>query len=125
MKHQASTIHEDRALTESESSFIEWLLRNGGSRSALLVPQLSRARVTGRCSCGCASINLSVDGVSHYGEVGIEPVCEYQWRSEDGELFGVFAFACGELLSGIDLWSIDGRATPSELPPVAILELMP
>lgn len=68
MKDRPSTIQENRALTPAESHFIEWLLRNGGARSEPLVPQLSRAWVTGRCSCDCASINLSIDGMSHYGE---------------------------------------------------------
>jgi hypothetical protein len=122
MKDRPSTIPEDRALTAEERRFIEWLLSHGNARARSFVPQLSNAWVVGKCSCGCASINLSIGGVSHYGKTGMEPLCEYQWRSPDGALFGVFAYACKDLLAGTDLWSIDGRETASLLPPVEALE---
>ena len=43
-------------------------------------------------------------------------VSDFRWDSTEGYLFGVFAFAKDGLLAGIDLWSIDGRATATTLP---------
>jgi len=124
MKSRPATLAEDRALTPMEAELIHWLLSHSDVRAQSFLPQLKHVRVAGRCSCGCASINLSVDGVSHYGVGGMETLCEYQWQAKDGALFGVFAFACNDLLAGIDLWSIDGRSIPVELPPLAALEPM-
>ncbi len=41
---------------------------------------------------------------------------DYKWASSDGHLFGVFVYAKGNLLSGIEVWLIDGQATPVTLP---------
>ncbi len=123
MPSQSGTVAEDRALTQSEAEFMRWLLRHGNDRAQSFLPQVEKARVVGRCGCGCASINVSIDGISYYGtKLGMETLCEYQWRSPEGALFQVFAFACGDLLAGIDLWSVDGQGTASALPPTSFLQ---
>jgi hypothetical protein len=48
---------------------------------------------------------------------------DYQWIFPEGYLCGIFVFAKGELLSGLEVWSIDGQATPISLP--AIEDLTP
>ena len=119
-RRRPSTINEDRPLTAAEAGFICWLLGNGGDRARQFLEQLHRARVVGRCSCGCASINLSIDGNTHYGKTGMEVLCEYRWNAAQGE-FGVFAFACGDLLAGIDLWTVWGDHPASYLPATSLL----
>ena len=46
---------------------------------------------------------------------------DHQWRDQQGNLFGVFAFANAGRLAGLEVWSIDGEAKPSELPDPAVL----
>jgi hypothetical protein len=47
---------------------------------------------------------------------------DYQWRDDAGCLYGVFLFARAGRLAGLEVWSIDGAATPSELPDPSRLE---
>src|SRR4051812_13382793 len=117
MAHRAATaIPENRPLTEAETALVKWLLEHGTDEGRALLPQIDRARVVSRCSCGCASVDLSIDGKTASPKSGMSVVSDFRWNSPEGYLFGVFAYARERLLSGIDLWSIDGRATASSLP---------
>lgn len=124
MKSRLSTIVESRPLTPVEIEFVRWLLEHGGARAQTFLSQLNGASVTSRCGCGCASFDVSISGITHCGEkdVGMETLCDYQWRTSSGALCGAFAFACAGVLAGIELWSIDGQETPSTIPPVSVLE---
>ena len=124
MNAEITNIPENRALTETESNFIRWLLEHGDERARSFLPQLDDAWVTERCSCGCASINLSINGVTYYGKTGMETLGDYCWHSSSGAFFGVFAFACNDLLAGIDLYSLDGQSTASEIPDVSLLTVL-
>jgi hypothetical protein len=119
--HMPSTVPEDRRLTPAETEFIRWMLAHGNDRSREFLWQLDRAMVVGRCGCGCASINLSISGVTHAPKGGMETLCEYRWAAAEGE-FEVFAFACGNLLAGIDLWAVWGENPASYLPFTALLK---
>jgi hypothetical protein len=119
-----STIPDDRLLTSAEAEFIRWLLAHGNERAREFLPQVDRARVVGRCGCGCASINLSIDGISHYHDAGMETLCEFRWKATEGE-YEVFAFACGGLLAGIDLWAVWGEHPASYLPFTSLLTSAP
>jgi len=114
--HAATSIPEDRPLTQAEAALVRWLLEHGTDEGQALLPQLDRARVVSRCSCGCASVDFSIDRKVASPRSGMSVVSDYRWDSPEGFLFGVFAYAREGLLSGIDLWSIDGRATASTLP---------
>jgi hypothetical protein len=46
----------------------------------------------------------------------MEVLADFQWREADGGLCGAFVFARGGLLAGLEIWSVDGRATPG-VPP--------
>jgi hypothetical protein len=52
-------------------------------------------------------------------------LADYEYDGPDGELFGVYLFTHGSQLAGIDVWSIDGRETPTSLPDPDIDELRP
>ena len=114
--HAATSIPEDRPLTRAEAVLVKWLLEHGTGEAQVLLPQLDRARVVSRCSCGCASVDFSIDGKVAPPTSGVSVVSDYRWDSPEGYLFGVFAYAREGLLSGLDLWSIDGRATANSLP---------
>src|SRR5712692_7487166 len=115
-QHAATSVPEDRPLTSAEKGLVKWLLEHGIAEGRALLPQLERARVVARCSCGCASVDFAIDGRVASPKSGMSVVSDYRWDSPEGYLLGVFAFAREGLLSGIDLWSIDGRATASKLP---------
>ena len=118
--HTHSTITEDRALTTAEADFIRWMLSHGNDRSRQFLAQVDQAHVIGRCACGCTSINLAIDGVTHFPQAGMEKLCAFRWKAVEGE-FEVFAFACGDLLAGIDLWAVWGQYPASYLPYTALL----
>jgi hypothetical protein len=124
VNHLATTTDENRILTAEEYTLIRWLLEHGEPRASMFVVQLSDVRVSGRCTCGCASIDLAVGGNRAPADVGMDILSDYCWRDGEHHLFGAFVFARGGLLAGLDLWSIDGQATatrlpnPSELKPV-------
>lgn len=124
MTTEITNIAENRALIERESEFIRWLLEHGKERARSFLPQIKSAWVTSRCGCGCASIDLSINGITYKGTAGMEILCDYCWHTSSGAYFGVFAFACNDLLAGIDLWSIDGQGTASELPDVSLLKVL-
>lgn len=110
------SIDEDRDLTPDEASLVRWLLEHGEPRASDALSQVARARVVSRCACGCASVDFSVDGSRPSGRIGMDVVSDYWWRSARGNLCGAFVFLRDGVLAGLDLWSIDGAETPSELP---------
>src|ERR1043165_4458856 len=101
MADHPASIPENRPLTQAESGLVKWLLENGTEAGRGLLPQVDRARVISRCSCGCASIDFSIDGKVAPPKSGMSIVSDYRWDSPEGYLFGVFAYARKGLLSGI------------------------
>ena len=117
MNHSSESTIEDRPLTEQEQALIRWLLEHGEEHAAAFLPQLSDARVVSRCACGCASIDFAIGGRAADRRItGMDILSDYKWSDSDGHLVGAFVFACGGLLAGLDLWSIDGEATATHLP---------
>ena len=110
-----------RPLTEPERRLVAWLLQHGSERSLPFLAQLPSTTVVSRCSCGCASIDFAVAGRTPSPEGGIEILADFRWDNADGHLFGAFVFARHDLLAGLEVWSIDGQATPSILPTAAQL----
>jgi hypothetical protein len=116
MKRVSGEIAVDRPLTSQEATLTSWLLEHGEPAAKQFLPQVARARVAARCRCGCASVDFAVDGQRAPAGEGMEILSDYQWRGAGGELFGVFVFSRRDLLSGLEVWSIDGEATPKSLP---------
>ena len=112
----------DRPLSAEEAALTRWLLEHGESEAHRFVDHVSRARVVGRCPCGCASVDFAIDGQRAPAGTGLHVLSDYQWRGANGELFGVFVFSRGDFLGGLEVWSVDGRATPTFLPEPSQLE---
>ncbi|VTS06863.1 hypothetical protein [Tuwongella immobilis] len=110
------SIAEDRPLTWSEQTLIGWLLVNGHPDAASYLPQLDHARVVSRCACGCPSIDFSIRGVVPPLQAGMDVLSDYVWQTDNGAHCGVFVFARGGLLAGLDVWSVDGLTDISALP---------
>jgi hypothetical protein len=115
MVHTSSGFAVDRALTPEEHLVVQWLLQHGDGDNSVFLAQLNSARVSSLCSCGCASIDFSIDGLRHK-DPGMRVLADYQWQNNEGHLYGAFVFEQGGLLAGLDLWSIDGQSTPLTVP---------
>jgi hypothetical protein len=114
---------ENRPLTADEAALVRWLLGHGNPDAAGFLPQLADAWVVSHCPCGCATIDFSVGGAVPPAGAGMHILADYQWQAADGAQFGVFVFARGGLLAGLEVWSVDGLAAASVLP--AIEQLQP
>lgn len=114
-------IPEDRDLSQVERTLIEWLLAHGQEQAGSFADQVSGIRVISRCACGCASINFDHAGNGWLSPGPMTVISDHQWQDPEGRLFGVFLFAKGGHLAGLDVWSIDGLATPVALPDPAWL----
>lgn len=117
MPSRASTIAEDRPLTEREKTLLRWLLEHGAPCGREFLPQIDRTRVSGRCGCGCATIDLAVDGLQD-ACLGLTPVADFFYRTPSGGLCGAMVLVRGERLAGLEVWSVDGQETPNELPAI-------
>jgi hypothetical protein len=109
---------EERPLTGAEQVLVRWLLEHGRPDAADFLPQLGRARVVSRCPCGCASIDLAIDEAAPPAGAGMSVLSDYFWVADDGSHCGVFVFARGGLLAGLEVWSADGIGSVTELPAV-------
>lgn len=117
-----STIPEDRPLSADEYVLTRWLLEHGVPGADAHLGELDRARVVGRCDCGCASVDFAVDGRGPPPGATFEVLADYQWRDAAGHLGGVFAFSRAGVLAGVEVWSVDGEAATDRLPTPDTLE---
>jgi hypothetical protein len=116
-------ILENRPLSDEERLLLEWLLQNGNASARSFLVQLEAARVVSRCGCGCASINLSVgDGGWNTG-TSMQILSDYGWQDVADRKYGILVFEKSGFLAGLEVWSVDGEATPATLP--SIHELRP
>ncbi len=115
MDHR-SAIPENRPLSAQEIALLRWLLDHGKPSAQKHVGEIETLRVVSRCGCGCASVDFV-----NAPTTGVEVLSDHKWQDDQGRLFGAFAFAKAGKLAGIEVWSVDGRATPSSLPHRSIL----
>jgi hypothetical protein len=117
MTEQRGYIAEDRLLSSEELTLVKWLLEHGKPSAHLYLAEIDRLRVVSRCDCGCPSIDFArIPGAP------LDVLSDYQWKGQGGRLFGVFLFAKLGQLAGLEVWSIDGQATPTVLPAPAVLQ---
>lgn len=115
-----------RVLTDHERELVRWLLAGGGDEAHALLSQVSHALVVGRCACGCASLDLAVEGRGSPGRgehAQVSP--DFFWNEPSGGLCAIYVYASNGALAGVDTWSVDGEATPVSLPPVVQLRPQP
>jgi hypothetical protein len=104
----------NRELTPVEERLIRWMLDHGKAEARAFLSQLERAQVTPvRCPCGCASINLSIDGLPGPSG-GMHSLADFIFGTEE-ELSGIFVFEQGGVLSGLEVYGFAGDA-PKTLP---------
>ena len=66
---------------------LEWLIANGSPSAAEYAPQIPRVSVVSRCTCGCPTIDLAVDGKHLDGSS--ELVADFVGKSPEGIQVGV------------------------------------
>jgi hypothetical protein len=104
----------NRQLTLAEGQLIRWMLEHGNSDARAFLPQLEKAYVTPfRCPCGCASINLSIDGLPEPSG-GMHILSDFIFGT-DGELSGIFVWEQSGVLAGLEVYGLAGAA-PKTLP---------
>lgn len=111
-----------RKLSEDELKLTKWLLENGLDKNESYESQLSEIEVSSQCSCGCASVDFSMNGNIPDYKNGMTIISDYYWKSKSGAQNGCFLFAIESKLAGIEVYSIDGIETPMMLPNIKELK---
>src|SRR5262245_13669856 len=117
-------VPEDRELTEKERLLIERLLSNGNAESRTYVAQLSRVTVVSRCSCGCPTVDLAVDGRTASLGSATEILGEAGGVSPEGRPFGVILHGRQGLLSELEVYPL-GSDAPFTLPEIDQIDIYP
>lgn len=109
----------NRKLTLAEDQLIRWMLQHGTREAEAFIVQLDKAEVTPyRCPCGCASLQLSINGAA--GPSGaLRILADFLFGSEE-EPSGIFVFEKSGVLAGLEVYGLAGDA-PKTLPPVESL----
>jgi hypothetical protein len=113
----------DRDLTAEERKLLDWLLHHGFQGAEQFLFQVEQTRAIGRCSCGCPSVDLAVQGIGPNKAAGMQSLSDWLWPTPEG-LFGVVLFATVGRLACLEAWSVDGRTVPCRWP-VPDEELVP
>ncbi|MGA2742036.1 MAG: hypothetical protein ABSG65_31920 [Bryobacteraceae bacterium] len=104
----------DRPLTSDEEQLIRWMLEHGNLEARAFLSQLEQAKATAwRCPCGCASINLSIDGLPEPSG-GLHILADFTFGTDD-DLSGVFVFEKRGVLAGLEVYGLASEA-PKILP---------
>lgn len=118
MPAHASRVPELRPLYEQERTLLRWMVAQTSGAGSHLLAQLDHATVAARCGCGCASIDLAIDGAEEDKKEPLNLIADYAWKTKAGNLCGACLFTRRGHLAGLDLWSIDGVETPMTLPAI-------
>ena len=95
---------ENRALTTDERILLEWLISNGSPDAAKYAPQIPRVSVVSRCTCGCPTIDLAVDGKHEDGPS--ELVADFVGKSPEGIQVGVILHCRGGQISELEVYAM-------------------
>ncbi|MGW3967033.1 hypothetical protein ACWED2_44955 [Amycolatopsis sp. NPDC005003] len=101
-----------RPLTPNERTTLDALLAADFPGAAELRAQAATARVTGRCGCGCPSINLEVARTLPVAAITDAPVA----IEADAPGGGLIVFAEDGRLSCLEYWTAADEP-PAEFPP--------
>ncbi|MDR3619543.1 MAG: hypothetical protein P4L85_09350 [Paludisphaera borealis] len=111
-----------RGLTADERRVLRWLLTIGAEisgtamqRATAFLPQLDQLRVTGRCICGCPSIDLALETSQLLVDDASGTLADVDGCSPEGPAVGLILRAKGGHLSGLEAYARDG-VVPFSLP---------
>ncbi len=109
-----SLIPQSRDLTGDEVFLVENLLRHSAPEDReKFTPQISRARVVGRCDCGCPTLFLALDGKTAPTEFEERILSHALGRAEESRIpFEVILFSREEELSELMVAGLNGLKVP-------------
>jgi hypothetical protein len=113
-----------RPLTEREQATLDFMLSPDDSRLEPLREQAKTARVTGMCTCGCATIDLAVDRQTSTRAPGLRSpaVDSYSRNRVDSvEARDLILFVDDGWLSSLEVVFYDGPP-PAEFPDLELME---
>jgi hypothetical protein len=91
----------NRPLTPAEQQLIRWMLEHGNPDAPF------------HCPCGCASINLSIEGLPEPSG-GMHILADFLFGTDE-ELSGTFVWEQSGVLAGLAVYGLAGDA-PKTLP---------
>jgi hypothetical protein len=95
------------------------MLEHGAPEALAFLPQLERAKATPwQCPCGCASINLSIDGLAEPSG-GLHVLADFVFGTAV-DLSGIFVFEKSGMLAGLEVYGLAAEA-PKILPVPEVL----
>ena len=106
--------HDGRSLTQSEVAALDFMLSADFPGVAELRQQARTARVVGRCSCGCPSIDIAVDRTVAPPAIAVLPGAVASATSRDPRVTHLTLWVDGDYLSGLELSWLDEY--PDEFP---------
>jgi hypothetical protein len=114
---------ESRGLTTDEVRVLRWLLTVGAAitgtdaeQAAAYLPQIDELRVSGRCDCGCPSIDLAlVESTQMPVDDASYTLADVDGRSPEGTAIGLILRAKSGCLSELEAYAHD-CITPFSLP---------
>jgi hypothetical protein len=96
---------EQRPLTTEERILLEWLISNGSPSAARYASQIHRVTVVSRCTCGCPTIDLALNGKHMNGSS--EVIADFVGKSPEGVQVGVILHCRGGQISELEVYAID------------------
>jgi hypothetical protein len=104
----ATTLPLDRPLTPEECKLAEHLLRYAGVQgAAAFIPQLIQARATGRCSCGCPTVDLSVPSELRVSYPPAKRLIADATGRVNGKVVGAMIFQDDGLLTLLEVYRLE------------------
>ena len=61
---------------------LRWMVEESSGIGSGLSAQLERTTVAARCGCGCASIDLAVDGTEEDKKEPMDLIADYAWKTK-------------------------------------------
>lgn len=107
---------ESRPLSDCEEHLIEWLLAHGTNEAAAYRDQLPQVQVVSRCSCGCPTIDLTVNGRQPVPGTPSVVLSDCVGRSPEGVRCEIILHARVGL-SELEVYSLEGKS-PFSLPDI-------
>jgi hypothetical protein len=115
-------VKEERSLRTDELHLLGWLISHGHSNAQRYSSQLNRASVVSRCTCGCPSIDLAVDGKAPpLGTSQVEVIADAEGKTPEGVEVGVILHCRAGQLSELEVYAVKPISGTFSLPPVATL----
>ena len=106
----------ERPLTQNERDLIRWMVEHADPRAAHLLSQIDRLSVAAKCTCGCPTIDLALDGEVVPGK-GERVVSDWPAKV-DGELVDVMLFETNGKINSLEVYSCSGLERSFRLPTI-------